>query len=154
MPDTLTPAPANATSPRPIASAAWRRVAVLVIGDVLVFLLFAGGGRGTHGEATGLGALGSVALTALPFIVGWFLASPFLGVFRRRLTDTPTRMLTRTELGWLATWPVALALRWAFTADHHVPPLSFALVALLANALFLGVWRGVFALVERQREHA
>jgi hypothetical protein len=59
-------------------------------------------------------------------------------------------MLKHTELAWLLAWPVALALRWAIAPDHTVP-FSFAVVILLANAVFLGLWRTAFALVERWR---
>jgi hypothetical protein len=58
-------------------------------------------------------------------------------------------MLTRTELAWLASYPAALILRVILAPDHQMP-LTFAIVVLLANALFLGVWRTAFALVERQ----
>jgi hypothetical protein len=43
-----------------------------------------------------------------------------------------------------------LALRWIFAG--HVPPLSFAIVLALVNALFLGCWRTAFAwIVGRSR---
>lgn len=128
---------------------AWGRAAVLVAGDVASFLVFAGAGRASHQEASGLGALARIAATALPFALGWFLVSPFLGAFRRSLTASVGGMLRRTELAWLCAWPVALLLRWATAADHTVP-LSFALVVLLSNALFLGLWRGAFAFLARR----
>jgi hypothetical protein len=59
-------------------------------------------------------------------------------------------MLRQTETAWLCSWPVALVLRWIFSSDHQVP-LAFALVTLFANAVFLGVWRAIFALVEVMR---
>jgi len=127
----------------------WRpdtRTLLLVIGDALAFLVFAAIGRKTHQEAAGLAALGQIAWTAAPFALGWFVVAPFLGAFRRAQTERPERMLKRTELAWLAAWPLALLLRWALSADHQVPP-SFALVILLANAVLLGAWRTVFALV-------
>lgn len=123
----------------------WRAMA-LVTGDALAFFAFAALGRRTHAEAAGLDAIGLIALTALPFAAGWFAVSPWVGAFRHAATGTTARMLARTELGWLAAWPVALALRWAIVPTHEVP-LSFALVALAANALLLGAWRSVFALV-------
>ena len=49
----------------------------------------------------------------------------------------------------MCAWPVTLLLRWIFTADHRVP-VSFAVVILLANAVFLGLWRTLFALAERK----
>ncbi|HEY1391185.1 MAG TPA: DUF3054 domain-containing protein [Ktedonobacterales bacterium] len=127
----------------------WRVVA-LVAGDVASFLLFAAVGRRTHDEASGITALLQVAETALPFALGWFVVSPFVGAFRRSKTTGPWRMLARTELAWLLAWPVTLLLRWAIAPDHYVP-FPFAIVILLANALFLGLWRTAFALIERWR---
>jgi DUF3054 family protein len=127
----------------------WRVVA-LVAGDLVSFLVFATVGRRSHSETAGLAAAGQIARTALPFALGWFLVSPFAGAFRRDKTATPTRMLARTELAWLAAWPVTLLLRWALADDHQVP-LSFAAVILIANAVFLGLWRTAFALLARRR---
>lgn len=129
--------------------ALWPRTA-LVAGDIVSFLVFAGVGRRTHDEASGLGALAQIAATAAPFAVGWFLVSPFAGAFRRRLVGAPRRMLARTELAWLMAWPVALVLRWIFSSDHQIP-LSFAIVVLLSNAVFLGIWRTLFAVVTRRK---
>lgn len=125
-------------------------MAVLVAGDAVSFLVFAGVGRQSHREASGLGALGTVAATAIPFALAWFLVSPFAGAFKLALDGDPLRMLKRTELAWLCAWPVALFSRWALSSDHQMP-VSFALVILIANAVFLGLWRTVFALVARVR---
>ncbi len=124
------------------------RVVLLIAGDLVSFLVFAGVGRQSHGEASGLAAVGQIAVTAFPFALGWLLVAPFLGAFRRSRTQDVRAMLRTTELSWLCAWPVALMLRWALSADHKVP-LSFAIVILVANALFLGIWRGGFAAAER-----
>ncbi len=126
------------------------RVAALVVGDAASFLLFAALGRRTHDEAAGLSALGQIALTSLPFALGWFAVSPFAGAFRRLTIARPLRMLVRTEIAWVISWPVTLLLRWAIAPDHNVP-VSFAVVILLTNAVFLGIWRTAFALLERWR---
>lgn len=125
-------------------------VAVLAAGDAVSFLVFAGVGRRSHSETSGLGALGSVVVTAFPFALGWFLVSPFAGAFKRALLDNPGRMLKRTEIAWLCAWPVTLLLRWALSTDHQIP-VSFAIVILLSNAVFLGIWRGAFAVLARIR---
>ena len=127
-------------------SAGW--IVALIAGDVLSFLVFAAAGRRSHNETSGPAAIGQIAATALPFALGWFLVSPWLGAFRRALVTSPRRMLVRTELGWLAAWPVALLLRWALSEDHQVP-LSFGAVVLVSNALFLGAWRGLFSVAIR-----
>ena len=143
----------NASSPKsavqPKGRIPWR-VVTLAAGDAASFLLFATVGRRTHDEASGITALLQIAETALPFALGWFAVSPFAGAFRRSKTTGLWRMLTRTEFAWLLAWPVTLVLRWAIAPDHSVP-FSFAIVILLANAVFLGLWRTAFALVERWR---
>lgn len=124
----------------------WRVIA-LAGGDALAFVAFAALGRRSHGEAN---AVAEVLWTAFPFALAWFLVAPWLGAYRRAQTDGPRRMLARTELAWLASYPLALLLRWALSADHQIP-LSFAAVILAANAVLLGGWRSAFALIERAR---
>lgn len=125
-------------------------VIILVIGDILCFLIFAALGRNTHGETSGFAAIPQIIVTALPFAAGWFLVSPFVGAFRRKVMAQPRAMAIRTALAWLLAWPVALLLRGIFV-DHGIPPLSFALVVLLFNMLLLLVWRWPFALNNSMR---
>lgn len=137
---------ATGVAQRPSATRSRWRIAGLVAGDAISFLVFAASGLRQHNEATGL--ITQVVVTALPFALGWFLVSPWVGAYRQGATEGVRRMLTRTELAWLASYPVALILRVIFAPDHAMP-ISFAIVILLANAVFLGVWRSAFALVER-----
>ncbi len=129
-----------------------RVTAALAIGDALVFLVFAGVGRSSHHEASGFGALAAVVGTAVPFVLGWFLVAPVVGAYRRANLRSLGAMLGRTLLAWVAAWPVAMALRWIFAP--RIAPRDFAifaLVVLATNAVFLGVWRGLFALVMGRR---
>jgi hypothetical protein len=145
MPEPLTSVrpPSVAASARP----AYLRTAALVAGDAVSFLIFANTGRASHNETSGLGAIGAVAGVALPFAIGWFAVSPFAGAFRRRATSSLRAMLTRTELAWLCAWPIGLALR-ALPPSSAGIEMPFPLIVLAFNALFLGLWRGAFALVE------
>ena len=122
-----------------------RSVIILVIGDLLCFLIFVAFGRSSHGEASGFAAISQIIVTALPFIAGWFLVSPFVGAFRHKIMAQPRSMVIRTAVAWLLAWPVAMLLRGIFV-DHGVPPLSFAIVVLLFNMLLLLIWRWPFAL--------
>ena len=122
-----------------------RRIATLVVGDALTFLIFAAIGRSSHGEATGLAAIPQIALTAAPFAAAWFIVAPFAGAYRRELTAQPRKMAIRTILAWVLSWPVAMALRGIFV-DHAVPPISFALITLIFNTFILLLWRWPFAL--------
>src|SRR5258708_8245840 len=85
-------------------SSSRRRVAALVAGDTLMFLLFAALGRRTHGEASGPAALAQIALTALPFALGWFLITPFLGAFRPARPTTVAPMALPSQLSWRLPW--------------------------------------------------
>jgi len=126
-------------------------VIVLIIGDVICFLIFAAVGRNTHGEASGFAAIPQIIITALPFAIGWFLVSPFVGVFRREIVAQPRAMAIRTALAWLLSWPVTMLLRGIFV-DHRTPPISFAIVVLLFNMAFLLLWRWLFALTNSMRK--
>ncbi len=122
-----------------------RHIIVLALGDALAFLAFAAIGRGSHGEATGLAAIPQVIATAAPFAIAWFIVAPFLGVYRRELVANPRKMAMRTLLGWVLSWPVAMALRGIFV-DHAVPHWTFAVIALVVNTAFLLIWRWPYAL--------
>ncbi len=143
---TPTAIPANARSQRRELSPRARLIS-LVVGDALCFLIFASVGTNQHGE--GISLLYSVWV-ALPFLAAWFAVSPLLGAFRAELATSPRRMLARTALAWLATWPVAMAFRWLQIDRVKGTPLgaflSFAVVALLFNLALLAIWRWPFAL--------
>jgi hypothetical protein len=124
-----------------------RAIILLVIGDLLCFLIFVALGLSSHshGEALGFAAIPQIIIIALPFVAGWFLVSPFVGVFRHKILAQPRSMVIRTAVAWLIAWPVAMLLRGIFV-DHGVPKFSFAIVVLLFNMLFLLIWRWPFAL--------
>jgi FlaA1/EpsC-like NDP-sugar epimerase len=136
-------------SPRQrLAAKAWRPAA-LVLGDACSFFIFAAVGRASHDEAAGLAAFFLVAQTAAPFALGWFVVAPFFGVYRRANTSGVRSMLLRTALAWVCAWPVGLLLRGIFRSE--IPPVSFAIVTLIANMVFLGLWRGAFAWITHRR---
>ena len=117
------------------------RVAVLVVGDIIAFLLFARAGHAQHHETA---ALGSLVVTAAPFVVAWLVCAPWLGAFGRlgsAATTRPRHLLKRTASAWIVAWPLALILR-AFWMRADIP-LDFDLIALGANAVLLLGWRGV-----------
>ena len=126
-------------------------VILLVMGDVLCFLIFVALGRSSHGEASGFAAIPQIITTALPFIAGWFLVSPFVGAFRHKIIAQPKAMAIRTAIAWLLAWPVAMLLRGIFV-DHGVPPLSFALIVHVFNMILLLIWRWPFALNNSLRQ--
>src|SRR5437763_11873246 len=97
-----------------------RHIVVLASGDLLAFLAFAAIGRGSHGETTGLAAIPQVILTAAPFAIAWFIVAPFVGAYRSVLVTHPRKMVLRTLVAWVLSWPVSMLLRGIFV-DHAVP---------------------------------
>ncbi len=124
------------------------RIVNLVVGDILVFLIFAFIGMKSHGEDV---TVPSLLATAAPFAGAWFVISPFVGAYRRQLDANPGMMVRRTVLAWIASWPLALIIRGLI--EGHVPPISFALITLFTNMLLLLLWRWSYALTKRNRLH-
>jgi Protein of unknown function (DUF3054) len=126
-----------------------RRIVSLAVGDTVAFLVFATIGRSSHAEAAGLNAIPQIIETAAPFLLGWVIAAPLLGAYRVQATSTPKTMLIRTLLAWLVAWPIGLGLR-ALIRQSDIP-LSFALVTFVAVLVILGLWRGIFSLIEGRK---
>ncbi|MEO7022351.1 MAG: DUF3054 domain-containing protein [Ktedonobacteraceae bacterium] len=130
------------------------RVISLVLGDSLCFLVFAALGSTQHGKTTGITllTLPYIISVAIPFLLGWFLVSPFIGAFKADIALKPKQMIIRTALSWLAAWPVAMLIRWLLVDRLSAPAvsfgsfLSFAIVAFIFNMALLLIWRGPFAL--------
>lgn len=125
------------------------RIGALAAGDAVALLVFAALGRRSHGEAAGLAALGEVALTALPFIVGWFALAPWAGAFDPRRTAGVAPMLKATLLGWVGGLLLGAVVRAGMIGRFS--PISFYVVTFLVALLLLGGWRAAFALVEGRR---
>ena len=123
------------------------RIALLVIGDAIVFIVFAVIGMRSHKEGL---TVPSVLITAAPFAIGWFIVSPFIGAFRRNVISQVRTMSARSALAWLAAWPVGLLLRGI--TRQEIPPVTFALITLVTNAIFLQIWRVPFAWAANRRK--
>jgi len=118
-----------------------RRTIFLVIGDAIVFLVFAFIGISSHKEAVDPM---KVITTAAPFALGWFIVAPFIGAFSRKKTAEPAKMALYTILAWLPSLVLGMTFR-GITVDHKVPPTSFIIITLISNTIFLSIWRVPFA---------
>jgi hypothetical protein len=116
-------------------------IAVAVLGDFAAFMLFAGLGRNQHGASRGAG---ETLITGLPFFVAWLLVAAAAGMYRH---TGPAKVARRTLMTWLLAWPFALLMRAGI--QHRGIPLSFDLVALIANGIFLTGWRLTLQTVTR-----
>jgi len=121
-------------------SANTQRIIFLILGDAIVFLVFSFIGILSHKEA--LDPV-KVVTTAAPFMLSWFIVAPFAGAFSRKKTVEPRAMALSTILAWLPSLVLGLTFR-GITVDHAVPPVSFMVVVLITNTIFLLLWRVPF----------
>lgn len=110
----------------------------LILGDFLVFILFAALGSRSHEHR--LSPLHILSVAA-PFQVGWFVAALATGLYGAR--SGGEGIVKRVLIAWLPGWAIGLAGRhFVFNDDI---PVSFDIVALLTNAVFLVAWRWLAA---------
>ena len=126
-------APTKQVSPRDIA--------VVLLGDVAVFLVFVILGKTEHGTIQSRALL----RTALPFAIAWCAISPWLGAYRTSTLYDLRKTAWRIPLIWLLCGLIALLAR-ALLTDRPLAP-AFALVALAVQGALLVSWRGVFMLI-------
>ncbi|WP_298815360.1 DUF3054 domain-containing protein [Chloroflexus sp.] len=127
------------TTNRSFITVSWSRLIALVVGDALVFIIFAFLGRSSHGLVDENPLLASLRV-GLPFFIGWLLIAPWFGLFRQQ---PPLRMLWLTLGAWLIALPLGLGLRWLQLGRSS--PFSFALVTFLTVAALLLIWRGAYS---------
>ena len=118
-----------------------RRVAVVVLGDMSVFLAFVILGKAEHGITLGQ----ALVRTALPFAIVWFASSPWLGAYRFSTLYNPRTAAWNIPLIWLLCGIVALFARALLTDRPFI--LAFAIVAIAVQGVLLISWRGAFMMV-------
>jgi hypothetical protein len=115
--------------------------AILVAGDLLVILSFVWIGRSSHSLA--INDILAGLSTALPFILSWFLITPWFGIYLTDVAQDWRKLVPRLLLAWAVAGPVALVLR-ALVLGRPVPggiiPI-FAMVSLGYIGLVALVWR-------------
>ena len=117
---------------------------ILIIGDVLVLLSFVWIGRDSHNLSTVDIAAG--LFTALPFIIGWFLITPWFGIYKEAISQSWRKLVPRLLPAWVVAAPVTLILRALFLG-RPVPAgiiPTFALVSFIYIGLVALVWRLVY----------
>ncbi|CAM9424985.1 unnamed protein product [Discosporangium mesarthrocarpum] len=114
----------------------------LAMGDVVTLVLFAYIGRSSHGMVSvDLSVLG----TALPFIVGWLGVSPLLGAYTNTATASQGEMAKTLLPAWAVSIPIGIALRGVIKGE--IPPVPFAVVAMISTLVLLGAWRALYTAV-------
>jgi len=114
---------------------------VLTLIDTSALVTFAAVGKASH-AADGSLDFGSVLMTALPFLVSWFLAAPLLGCYGPAATSDLKQAVTTVGKGWIVAVPLGCVLRGVIKG--YVPPISFVIVTLIATLVILSVGRAAY----------
>jgi hypothetical protein len=112
-------------------------VALLILGDLAVFYVFALVGLRSHERGL---TPWLVIRTALPFQAGWLLGGAYLGAFDTGRPRESSR-LPRVVLTWLPAWAMGLAGR-SFIFGSSIAPI-FAVITFVTNLLLMLAWRTV-----------
>ena len=118
----------------------------LMLGDIFAMLAVTLIGFATHGE---LNTFFITRMSALffPLIIGWFLLSPWFGLFQTEIISTP-RQLWRPALAMLFAAPLAAALRGLILNAPIIP--IFVVVLAATSALGMVIWRGIYFFLNRK----
>jgi hypothetical protein len=119
---------------------------ILILGDALTLLIVALIGFATHGE-TSISFLPRMLTTFIPLLAGWFLISPWFGLFNPEI-NSEIKQFWRPALTMFFAGPLAVVLR-GLILNEPIPPI-FAVVLSLTSALGLMIWRMIFLFFNRQ----
>ncbi|WP_435076514.1 DUF3054 domain-containing protein [Halococcus sp. AFM35] len=123
------------------------RTLVVAIGDAALILLFIALGELQHGYDL-LAQPGRVVGTALPFLIGWGVASVLAGVYTLQIYRSLRRSVVRTALAWVGAVLVGQALR-ATSIFHGDFAVTFMLVSLGVGLVLLVPWRAAIGYLWR-----
>jgi hypothetical protein len=111
-----------------------------IVGDIAILLLFAAIGRSSHNE--GGGVLATIAVAA-PFLVGWFVAAAWTRPYARQALRSVRNAVIITLRTWLAGGIIGLVIRSIL--EWRITPLTFVVIALGFNGVFLCAWHAALA---------
>lgn len=120
---------------------------VLAAVDVVALLGFAAVGKASH-SADGSLDIGAVASVAFPFVTSWLLTSPLTGIYTEDAEDgnVVSESFLKAAKGWIVAVPLGIALRGVIKG--YMPPVSFAIVTMIATLVIVGGARVLFAFAE------
>jgi hypothetical protein len=113
----------------------------LAIGDAALIGLFVISGEISHGVDP-ITQTGVVIDTALPFYIGWVIASFALGAYSRAARETPKRAALMASGTWIVAALIGQGLR-ATSLFHGDFAIAFVLVSIGVGLVLLVPWRVV-----------
>lgn len=119
----------------------------LAIVDFLSLLLFAAIGKASH-AADGSIDFYAVLVTALPFVMSWFVTSPLTDVYSK--SDSKDELVKgnfqKAAKGWAVAVPLGCVIRGVIKG--YIPPIPFVIVTMISTLVIIGSARVVYSVVE------
>jgi len=112
---------------------------VLSMIDTVSLLIFAAIGKASHSAVDGSIDIGAVLVTASPFLLSWFVVSPFVGCYTPDATKDVPSAAIQVAKGWIIAVPMGCILRGLIKG--YVPPVPFVAVTLLSTLVILSIGR-------------
>ncbi|QCW03647.1 DUF3054 domain-containing protein [Natrinema pallidum] len=111
----------------------------LAVVDALVVVAFIGVGLFMHAiEPWAFPAY--TIRTATPFVIGWAIAAPLVGAYRRQVLESVGRTLATVAAAWIAATLIGGAIRSSALFPGGAPP-AFLLVNASLGLGFMLPWR-------------
>lgn len=120
----------------------------LIFGDIAAFILITVIGFASHGE-TGLSYLPRMAAALFPVGFGWFLLTPWFGLFDEAIIDEKKNLL-RIPFAFVFIAPFAVILRSVWLGESVSPLFTFVLG--VTNAFGMTVWRWLYLFIVKRRK--
>ena len=113
-------------------------ITIMALGEICVFTLFVILGKFEHGVTIRQ----SFIPTALPFLLCWFVISPWLGSYKMSTLYGFKQTIWRISLTWILCGFIAIIARFVLTDRPLV--MNFVVVSIAVQGLALIAWRVMF----------
>ena len=113
-------------------------ITIMALGEICVFSLFVILGEFEHGVTLRQ----SFVRTALPFLICWFVISPWFGSYKISTFYSLKQTIWRIPLTWILCGFIAIIARFILTDRPLV--MNFVIVSIAVQGLALMAWRAMF----------
>lgn len=124
--------------------------ALVLLGDLAIIAAQLSYGLVVHGTDP-LADLPYTAETVAPFLLGWLLVAPMIGVYTARVRGSFAETVLAVSIAWIVAALIGVALRTTPWLVGSAPP-TFVLVTVATGLLTLLPWRVLVTGLTRYRE--
>ena len=113
-------------------------ITIVALGEICIIILFVILGKYEHGVSIRQ----SFIRTALPFLICWFVISPWLGSYKMSTVYGLKQTIWRIPLIWILCGFIAIIARFILTDRPLL--MSFIVVSIAVQGLAIIAWRALF----------